>query len=215
MRHRHRFIRAAESLIETMLAVTVIATATTAAITLIRTSLQGNEVIGEKVVALNLGLEAVEAVRNLRDSNLLSMSSDPDECWDTLDGTDASLCATATHISPGDYALSRNFIWASSSPVFEWSLSPVVSEEEYWVSLYDYQPDVSGSVVPIYAQAGLDGTSGLTLVSGHEQDFKRKLSFEADGSGSDDIWNLTVTMEWTEKDQTKTLSLSRSISNLY
>jgi hypothetical protein len=166
-------------------------------------------------VALNLGLEAVEAVRNLRDSNLLSMSSDPDECWDTLDGTDASLCATATHISPGiSYALSRNFDWASSSPVFEWSLSPVVSEED-WVSFYDYDPAAGGTSVPIYAQAGLDGTSGLTLVSGREQAFKRTLSFEADSSGSDDIWNLTVTMEWTEKDQTKTLSLSRSISNLY
>ena len=61
----------AESMIETIIAITVIVISSSAAMSLTRTALAGNENIGERIVAMNLAKESIEAVENIRDSNYL------------------------------------------------------------------------------------------------------------------------------------------------
>ena len=86
--------RSAESLIESIVAVSIIVIATAASLSLIRTSLVGNNVIGEKIIAMNLALEGIEALRNIRDSNYLNFPSDPDECWNSIDAQIVDDCLT-------------------------------------------------------------------------------------------------------------------------
>ena len=96
-----RHANPAESLIETMIAITVIILATTAAMSVLRTATNGNDIIGQKAIAINLAEEGFEALRNLRDTNYLLFSSDPDECWNKTNATDVSTCFSATEITDG------------------------------------------------------------------------------------------------------------------
>ncbi len=87
--------RRAESMIETLVAITVIVIATTAALSVMRTALAGNQVIEKKVVALNLAEEVFEALRNIRDTNYLLYASDPDNCWNQINISDVSECTVS------------------------------------------------------------------------------------------------------------------------
>ena len=63
MRHSKFKSRCAESLIETIIAVTVIIIGSSAAIGITHSSLKGNESIAYKMVAMNLAQEGIEAVK--------------------------------------------------------------------------------------------------------------------------------------------------------
>ncbi len=204
--------RSAESLIETIIAITVISLTVVSSSALIKTALKGNQIIGEKIVALNLATESLEAVKNIIDTNSLNFANNTDECWDTLDGSDSSLCASADHIASGiNYALYRNFE-PYSGVLFEWSLIPVTSDENT-VSLYVYTPNSGTNSTLLYAQNDIAPHLGLISVAGKESAFKRTISSESDSAFPDDIWKATAKIEWEEKTGTKSISLTRAITN--
>lgn len=73
-----------ESLIETIISIVLITLAVTAAITLIVTTMRASEASKERIIAINLAREGIEAVRAIRDTNWLVYSSRRRICWNTV-----------------------------------------------------------------------------------------------------------------------------------
>lgn len=203
---------AAESLIETMVAVTVIALATAGALAILRISLEGNEDIGNKVVALNLAEEAFEALRNIRDTNYLLFAADPDNCWNKYDVTDVNACSdgSAPEITDGEtYYLDRSY---TSYPLFEWTLAEVTYSDIHGrLSLYNVDADGDRDTdAQIYAKGNLNETAYTTEV---KNAFKRQISIDYETSGN--AYDATVTITWTEHGVEKVIALTRSIAHVY
>lgn len=203
----------AESLIETLTAITVIVIATAAALSVVRTSLHGNNVISEKVVALNLALEGVEAVRNIRDTSYLRYSSDPDNCWNAIDPADANACATGDKFEAGEtFYLTRDF---EDDFYFEWHLveaSDTSITGDGWLDLYTIDLDgSSGSEeMTLYAQEGLDSSLGTPSA---ESVFQRLISVSS-GPVTNSL-NITSTVRWLDDGETREVSLTRTLANVY
>lgn len=71
----------AETLIEVVVAVFVVATGSAAATTLIVNSMRANSFSKDNLVALNLAVEGLEAIRNIRDTNWMKFGFDKTNCW--------------------------------------------------------------------------------------------------------------------------------------
>ena len=206
-----RHAKPAESLIETLIAITVIILATTAAMSVLRTATTGNEIIGKKVIAMNLAVEGFEALRNLRDTNYLLFSSDPDECWNKINPTDVSTCSTTTEITDGyTYYLTRSF---STDPFFKWTLARQTTSSQGYLTLFDL--DIDGGSdweSQMYAQSSLASGSTVTSDAINRRLFRRLITIDYPSS---DYYNATITITWTEHNESKTLTLTRSIANVY
>ena len=209
--------RPAESLIETLISILVIVIASTAALSMLRTSLRGNNVIGEKLIALELAREGLDAVKSIRDTNYLLFSSDPDTCWDKLSLTITSNCATATSVADGiTYYLLQNF---SSDPMYRWDLRPVSVARDGYLNLFTFAT-ASGNV-PFYSD--WHNASVGSFTTGVPNVFKRLVTIDTnplDSSGnplcsSGDCYMATVTVSWTTAALTQDVSLSRLINNVY
>ncbi|MBU0981732.1 hypothetical protein KKC94_03485, partial [Patescibacteria group bacterium] len=156
----------AESLIETIIAVTIITLAVAGSTSLIRSSIMTNNVIGSKLVALNLALEGIEAVKNIRDTNYLRFSSNPASCWNKLGVTSVSGCTLpgAQSFRVGvNFALNRDFV---NNP-FEWQLVTVDAVNTGNLDLYEIDTDSDGTFdSQIYAQSGIGWVMWNSVESG-------------------------------------------------
>lgn len=164
-----------------------------------RTALTGNENIGQKMVAMNLAEEGIEAVKNIRDTNYLRFASDPDACWKTLTATKSSNCATSTVISDGTYYLTRNL----NSYFFQWGMTSGTTK----IQIYTYTLD---STHQLYAQKG--ATCSSCTSASVATIYSRTLTVANTTTNS---FDLTVTITWTEDAIDKSLSLTRTIANVY
>lgn len=75
-----------ETILEVIIALFVIVLGSGAATVLIVSAIQANTFSKDNLVALNLAVESVEAMRNIRDSNWLKYSYDKDACWNLKPG---------------------------------------------------------------------------------------------------------------------------------
>ena len=203
--------RRAESLVESIIAITVITLSTTAALVLIQTSIGGNRVIGEKVFALNLALEGIEAVKNIRDTNYLNFASNPEECWNSVNATAVSNCATRDLMEDGDtYYLKRNL--RNEEQRLLWTLETNSAYGD--ISHYEIY-DSSGSTViaEMYAQSGLESFASFSLIE--EDVYTRVLEFSENDYDPDNAIDVTSTVSWENKGNTYTVSLTRTIANVY
>lgn len=198
----------AESLIETVISATVIVLATAGALGLLRTSLIGNDVVGTKVVAMNLAVEGLEAIRNVRDTNYLRFASDTANCWNTLNVTDVDDCTVAgtdTIEDNSTYVINRDFTAAAR---MEWNLVPVDASNTGDLGLYQINLG-AGVDTEMYAQAGL--TYGF-LTPLESETFNRQVVIDYISA---DAFLATVTVAWTHRGVDKTVSFKRVIGNVY
>lgn len=212
--------RSAESLIETLIAITVIVMSTTAALGLIRNAMTGNEVIGEKMIAINLALEAVEGLRNLRDTNYLRFPGHEDDCWNTFNVESAADCQSSFHKLSGaqTYYMERVLNdQGTSRPLMSWDVQEETDPDgaNSYVDLYHVEGGpAQTSILPVdldlYAQTGMAGRlPGITL--SRSQAFKRQVTIAyAPGELS---YEATVTVSWDVDGQSKSLSLTRTIAH--
>jgi type II secretory pathway pseudopilin PulG len=203
--------RRAESLVESVIAITVITLSTTAALVLIQTSIRGNRVIGEKVVALNLALEGIEAVKNIRDTNYLNFASDPENCWDVIDATSVSECSTtADHMEEGTtYYLKRNL--RNEEKRLQWVLETTSAFGD--ITHYEID-DGSGTVITeFFAQSGIEDVD-TTFTVIEEDAYARAITFTA-SSDPDNYIDVTSTVTWENKGNEYSVSLTRTLSNVY
>lgn len=173
---------------------------------LTRTSLSGNEVVGERTIAINLAEEAIEAVKNIRDTNYLRFATEPDECWYlyyATGATKASDCSSSSNrIAEGTYYLIRDL----TDDYFEWSLN----SSSNFAEIYEY--DLDGAGHGIYAQKGISAyTSSATP-------YTRALVFSNEtlaADGTTASFDLTVTVSWTSNGIDKSVSKTFTITNVY
>ncbi len=214
--------RLAESMIETIISITVIALASAAALSMLRTSLIGNSVIGEKLQAIELAMEGLDAVQNIRDTNYLLFPDDTDTCWDKLGLTATSTCSSATEISDTDYYLLQTF---DSDPKYRWDLYPVAwsPAKPGYMNLFDFTPDatIPDETVPYYSDWHNAATADFTTNTEHA--FERVITVDrspTDSTGTDlcadgNCYLATATVTWTVNNLTQSISLSRLIVNVY
>lgn len=74
-----------ESIIEVMIAAVVITLTATAAAVLLSSAFASNALTRDRMRAINLAKEGLEAVRNIRDTNILRSGAFKDSCWNFLE----------------------------------------------------------------------------------------------------------------------------------
>jgi len=95
--------RKAESLLEVIVSIFVIALGSAAATGLVISALQSNALSRDNLQALNLATEGIEAVRNIRDSNWIKFAYDKQSCWNMQATKDE--CKADNVIDNGNYTL--------------------------------------------------------------------------------------------------------------
>jgi type II secretory pathway pseudopilin PulG len=214
MRHAFRSTPA-ETLIETIIAITVIIIGTAAALSMLRTSLDGNELVGQKVVAINLAVEGLDALKNIRDTNYLRFPADADTCWYTFGGTTAA-CGDGTSLQNGrSYFFYRDF---SGTSALDWDLSRASSGTPGYLTLYTLDLG-GGDSMDLYAQANVTESGFSTQET---RAFTRTVTItynDTNGDGSNDnddaSYDATVTVTWTQRGVDHSISLTRTIADVY
>ena len=104
--------RRGETIIETLIALSIIAVVVTLSSTAIINAMKGLRVSKERVIAVNLAREGIEAMRNIRDTNWLKFSEKRRVCWNNQPGlgcTDATNSGTSDNAIPaGKYIVYLN-----------------------------------------------------------------------------------------------------------
>ena len=98
--------RRGDSLLEILISLFIVALGTAAATELVVNATRSNSYSKSTLVALNLAVEGVEAVRNIRDSNWLKYSYDKDHCWNMkpeMNSTDP--CTLDSLVAAGNYTV--------------------------------------------------------------------------------------------------------------
>ncbi len=190
----------AESLIETIVAVTVIAIGATAAGVMVRTSLVGVEISQDRMLALNLAREGIEAVRNIRDTNWLRYSGNADACWNTLEGTDITDCEDEL-IAEDYYAIMLD-METLEYYLTDVGYSDVMGTTEYMI----YTCDIVGST-----STGTLYTTPSDDTDCIESNFQRMVDISYENSN---LMSVTVTVGWLDNGGTeKEVSLTEKIGN--
>lgn len=106
---------------ETVIALSILAIGVTLSSTLMATSLRNISTSKERVMAVNMAREGIEAVRNIRDTNWLKFSGSIRDCWNQLPqsldgGTCAEICNGLNPITPGDYIVYKAEGTGDASP---------------------------------------------------------------------------------------------------
>lgn len=129
--------RAAETLAEVIIAITVLTLGTGSATVLVMTSIRATHSGEDRLVAYNLAREGVEAVRNLRDTNWLRFPSERASCWDTYGVTVATACGTGNKLgtaAPGQtITVSPNL--TGPNELFTWTVvtTPTSPQQKLYV----------------------------------------------------------------------------------
>lgn len=189
--------KVAESLIETIIAITIVSFASAGAMALIRTSVFGNNIVGSKIVAINLAAEGVEAVKNIIDTNNLRFASDKTNCWNTINVTDVSQCSDpGKKITVGvTYYLMQDL----TTDLFTWNLVPTDATNNGELTLYGVDTDgVGGADSQYYAQPGLVAGYLTELESGK---YSRVLNFKYEGN----ILQINSTVSWVTNNVSKSV----------
>ena len=117
---RKRFFRA-ETLIEVVIALFVVALGATTGTSLIITALQSNSFSRDNLIALNLATEGIEAMRNIRDTNWLRFGFNKPNCWN-MRPVIASCNDVNNLIGEGNFTIDLDI------NTMEWSLSESQSQ---------------------------------------------------------------------------------------
>lgn len=95
-----------ETLAETIIALSILAIGITVASTTILNSIRNLTNAKDRVIAINIAREGIEAVRNIRDTNWLFYSDKRRQCWNNMPGSDG--CDGNTPVLPGTYIIYKH-----------------------------------------------------------------------------------------------------------
>jgi hypothetical protein len=102
--------RKAETLLEVIVAIFILTLGSGAATVLIVSAMRANTFSKDNLIALNLAVEGIEAVRNIRDTNWIKYGFDKENCWNLSPEQAVGACAPYASgdypvIAAGDYVL--------------------------------------------------------------------------------------------------------------
>ncbi len=102
------FKKKGESIIEVLIAIVILTIVMTAAFKTLTTVTSSNINVKNRIMALNIAREGIEAVRNIRDTNWIKYSGDLDTKWlchDTLASPNNCLGASVNKLVDGFYSV--------------------------------------------------------------------------------------------------------------
>jgi len=197
--------KAAESLIETIIAVTIIGLSATGAMIAVRMALVGNQTAEDRLQALSFAQEGIETIRNIRDTNYLRFELD--ECWNSLEGTSITDCADALIDDSTYYVLKVDMEDVFGDDYLEESADADVFADEYRL----YECEFNGGVYNMYLSPSWADPTAEDCV---ESNFFRQIYIEYDTGdpATASLMDVTATVNWTIAGEEKTVSLTESIN---
>lgn len=194
--------RRAESLIEVILAIFIIATGSATATSLIISATTANSLSRDNLIALNLAVEGIEGVRNIRDSNWLKFGYDKEHCWNMK--PDKTACVGTDLIEEGNYKLfldTTTMKWnlsAKTTDALNLSTGIATTNAQFQLFFYDLagtaDTDANGISTDDPDLYVAQGTSG----AGSSSRFFRMITIDyPTGTPSTDQYiNVSCLVEW-------------------
>ena len=230
--------KSGETLLEVIMAVFIVATGSAAATGLIVSSLQANSFSRDSLVAMNLAVEGIEAVRNIRDTNWLKYSFDKEHCWNVLPGQDCYDDSDKLNVQGlirGDAQTGTNYTVDLDPVSFNWSMNPVTNNaaidvtntsDPYVLNTIYLKSTNNGDPQPLYvsenARSGLSCISPLSC-SPNASKFHRmiQIKYLADSNtGSNTPTNqnsqtmlVTSIVEWENASSVHNVTLNTILTN--
>ena len=97
-----------ETILETIIAMGILAIGITLASSIIGSSLRNINASKNRIIAINIAREGIEAMRNIRDTNWLKFSSNRRACWNHDPVLDTCDVNNPNPILPGDYLIYKD-----------------------------------------------------------------------------------------------------------
>ena len=108
-----------DTLVEVIITLFVISLGSMVATSLAINAIRSNASSKNNLVALNLAVEGIEAIRNIRDSNWLKFSFNKEACWNMRpEAASDDSCVDTSLIQPGYYSVDLH------PQTMKWDLSP-------------------------------------------------------------------------------------------
>jgi len=109
-----------------------------------------------RIIAINIAREGIEAMRNIRDTNWLKFQSRRRACWNHLPTKDPSIACTGVNpIEPGDYLIYKQGDPGNGTTTYRWRLS-----KKTWGGGLPQDPNLTTCDVVSFNQVIL-GTDGF------------------------------------------------------
>ncbi len=145
-----------ESLIESLIAIAIIVTSLAGIMALFSDNMKTNQSTKNRIVAINLAREGIEAVRYIRDSNWLIYSNNRRVCWNFNPTLVNPVCDTETN-GMTDSPLLGNYNAVMDPVDFSWTLvrdTDSIDPDDNQLYLKDgfYQHDDTGTFTPYLRQ---------------------------------------------------------------
>jgi len=100
---KYHFSIKGETLVETIIALSIMAIGITIAGTVVLNSMRNMAIAKKRIVAVNIAREGIEAMRGIRDTNWLLYSDKRRQCWNHNPGE--GVCDDLSPIEPGVYVV--------------------------------------------------------------------------------------------------------------
>jgi len=218
--------RAADTLIEVMVALFVLTLGSLAATSLVVSSLQANTFSKDSLVAVNLAVEGIEAIRNIRDTNWIKFAYDKENCWLMYPDKQAGdNCSGANLIDTGYYSVDLN------ASTYAWELTQVETdtgtglnmedgitstEERYQLFYIDINAGVdsdgnggANDDRDIYVSKAIYDSVPAQQVNGSK--FYRAIFADLDGSG--ERMDVTSLVQWRAGNAVHQIELISTLTN--
>lgn len=176
--------------------------------TIITNAVSTTQVSKDYLLAQNLVTEAIETVKNIRDTNWLLQPTNRN-CWLVLSPITGSRCGTTAAVGGNYIAVFNNPRWIlqSSGATGELDLAAnianLASQESY--RLYIDSLNLSGGgTADFYRDSAGSGALGIA------SDFYRNIKFteitDSNGDGTNDFARLEIIVEWLEGSKVRNIT---------
>lgn len=215
--------RRAETLVEVVMAIFIVAVGSAAATTLIVSALQANSFSRDNLIALNLAVEGLEAMRNVRDTNWLKFNFDKEHCWNMQPGAVVvdNVCKPEKLIAAGQYTVDLNPLnmeWtlsnAGTGQILD--LNSLPNSSDYLLQYVDFQSTLPGTH-GLYVSKNAITAAGDKLTSAGDSKFYRMITIAYDPASDVPAVAQTMTVtslvQWKDGPTVHQVSLNTILTN--
>lgn len=207
-----------------MIAVFVVALGSASATSLIVSAIQANGFSKDSLVALNLAVEGIEAMRDIRDTNWIKYGFDKSNCWNLAPDPDPLITTPCTapydlidagfysaDLNPTNYSWSLSTVYTGAGNALDLSDPLAANNENYRLGFVDLSGGTSAR--DIYVTAPFITTWSLPGGSGDSKFYRMiTISYDTGDPATAEVMSVTSTVQW-EQNGVHTVDLSISLSN--
>jgi len=210
-----------ESLLEVIVALFVVAVGSGTATSLIVSALQANTFGRDNLVALNLAVEGLEAMRNVRDTNWLKLGYDKGNCWNVLPGLAAGTDCTlpTSKIAEGFYTIDLNpinYSWGLTQvgTALDLSNNMLATNDNYKLGYADVNNTVLNEKDVFVTDTAIPPLPSPPITYGGESKFYRmiQITYDTGDPGAAESMDVVSTVQW-EQNGVHAVRLSTTLAN--